>query len=57
MKKISTWLRETVRVDIYGRELNVSSALMMTTTRRNAMMYRGYTGEEIYKMWRAATNG
>ena len=57
MKEIIRWLNETVRVDIYGRQLNVSTELMMTTTRRNAMLYRGYTGKEIYKMWRAATNG
>ena len=57
MKEVNRWLKETVRVDIYGRPLNVSSAPMVTTTRRNALMYKGYTLKQIYRMWEKATNG
>ena len=57
MKSVNKWLKESVRVDVYGRPLNMSSAPMITTTRRNALMYKGYTLKQIYRMWEKATNG
>ena len=49
-----TWLQQTIFVDAYGREYNLSDVPMTMTTREEAYAKRGLTKEqidEIYEEW------
>ena len=45
------WLSKIVRVDLYGRELNLSDVPMTNMSREQSLLRRGYTKEQISKMW------
>ena len=45
------WLGKTVWVDLYGRELNLSDVPMTHMSREQSLLKRGYTREQISKMW------
>ena len=49
-----TWLQQTIFVDAYGREYNLSDVPMTMMTREEAYTKRGLTEEqidEIYEEW------
>ena len=49
-----TWLQQTIFVDTYGREYNLSDVTMTVMTREEAYTKRGLTEEqidEIYEEW------
>ena len=49
-----TWLQQTIFVDTYGREYNLSDVPMTYMTREEAYAKRGLTEEqidEIYEEW------
>ena len=49
-----TWLRQTIFVDTYGRDYNLSDVPMTMMTREEAYTKRGLTEEqidEIYEEW------
>ena len=45
------WLSKTVWVDLYGREQNLSDVPMTNMSRVQSLLKRGYTKEQISKMW------
>jgi len=50
----STWLKQKICVDIYGRELNLSDVPMTTMAREDAFEKRRYTKDvidDIYEKW------
>ena len=49
-----TWLQQTIFVDAYGRDYNLSDVPMTMMTREDAYTKRGLTEEqidEIYEEW------
>ena len=50
----STWLKQKISVDIYGRDLNLSDVPMTMMAREDAFEKRRYTKDvidDIYEKW------
>ena len=46
------WLEERIFVDIYGRSYNLSDCPMTYMTREEAFIKRGYSEDEINKIYK-----
>ena len=46
------WLEETIFVDLYGREHNLSDVPMTYMTRKEAFEKRGYGKKMVKQLWK-----